>query len=371
MLSGNRNFEGRIHRQVRANYIGSPPLVVAYALAGRVTIDFTQEPVAHRPSGEPVMLAELWPSAEEVERLVGPAMRTELFRETYAASAADGPWEALEAPSGDRFAWDPASTYLVEPPFFSPDRLNAPPRTADIRGARVLGAFGDSVTTDHISPGGEIPPDSPAGRYLTEQGVARADYNTYVGRRGNPDVMTRATFANLRIKNLLVPGREGWFTRLWPDGHDATIYEAAETYRHARTPMIVLAGREYGTGSSRDWAAKGTALLGIGAVIAESYERIHRANLVGMGVLPLLFAEGEGWRQLGLTGAEAFDLTGIEAGIWTGAPIEVLAGGAGDEVRFRVTADLLTDSERHLLVDGGILPTVLRAALSTSSHEPA
>ena len=354
-LSGNRNFEGRIHRLVQANYIGSPPLVVAYALAGRIDLDLESEPLGQDRDGKPVFLRDLWPAPEAIAALERAAYAEGLFASVYGEATSGALWERLAAPRGARFSWDAASSYLLPPPFFTADPTTGADR---IEGARVLGAYGDSVTTDHISPGGEIPPDSPAGQYLQAQGIAPRDFNSYVGRRGNFEVMTRATFANLRIKNLLVPDREGWFTRD-AQGEIGTVYDVARAYRAAGTPMIVLGGRDYGTGSSRDWAAKGTALLGVRAVIAESFERIHRANLVGMGVVPLLFAPGEGWRQLGLSGRERFTLEDLRAGIAGGAPITVTAEGAGAPVRFTVTAAVLTESERRILGAGGMLPGML------------
>lgn len=360
VLSGNRNFEGRIHRQVRANYIMSPPLVVAFALAGRIDIDFERDPIGHRADGSPVMLAELWPRQDDIERLAGQALQSSLFREVYGDTASDRLWNELEAPTGVRFDWDPKSTYLVAPPFF--DLAAAASGVADrLDGARVLGAFGDSLTTDHVSPGGEIPADSAAGRYLIDLGLAPAAFNSYVARRCNHHVMARATFANLRIKNLLVPGREGGVTRLLPDDTTVTIHDAAMTYATRNVPAIVLGGKEYGTGSSRDWAAKGPVLLGVRAVVAESYERIHRANLIGMGIVPLRFQPVEGWRQLGLTGSETFTIEGLADGVAHDAPITVTAHDGERTVRFAVTADLSNESERICLQGGGILASVLRS----------
>lgn len=359
VLSGNRNFEGRIHRQVRANYIMSPPLVVAYALAGRIDIDPTREPLTRRPDGTPVMLADLWPAAAEIDAVMPRALDPALFAEVYGGGESAGVlWDELAVPTGERYAWDPASTYLVKPPFF-----DAPPKPlADrISGARVLGLFGDSLTTDHISPGGEIPPDSPAGQYLQAKGIAPRDFNTYVARRCNHHVMVRATFANLRIKNLLLPDREGWHTIHHDSGEPTSFHEAAVCYAAAGTPVIVLAGREYGTGSSRDWAAKGSALLGLRAVIAESYERIHRANLVGMGVVPLAFAPGEGWASLGLDGRETYTIENLRDGVRSGAPIRVTAEAAdGRRIVFTVTAQVSTESERRQLEAGGLLAQMVR-----------
>ncbi|CAK7260559.1 MULTISPECIES: aconitate hydratase AcnA [unclassified Shinella] len=364
VLSGNRNFEGRIHKLIRANYIGAPPLVVLYALAGRVDIDFDREPVGLSADGNPVHARDLWPTPEEIEALLPQARDRDLFSAVYGREAAGAAaWEALEAPAGALFPWDRSSHYLVEPPFFEGAAGRDP--VADLAQglskARVLAAFGDSLTTDHISPSGEIPLDTPAGRYLADAGIAQKDFNTYVGRRGNFEVMTRATFANIRIKNALLPDVEGGFTRHFPDGETVTIFDAARRYRTEGTAAIILGGKEYGTGSSRDWAAKGTALLGIRAVIAESYERIHRANLVGMGVLPLAFRAGEGWRQLGLTGGELFSFAGIEEAVRTGAPVRVTAEGEGGTVEFEAVPQLLTEAERALIASGGILMHVLDA----------
>ncbi|NVO14969.1 MAG: aconitate hydratase AcnA [Rhodoplanes sp.] len=357
VLSGNRNFEGRIHRLVRANYIMSPPLVVAYALAGRIDRDLSREPVGHDGDGAPVMLADLWPSADEIAAVMPHALDSALFAEVYGHASADPLWDGLAAPTGERYLWDAASTYLVKPPFFD----DTPAPLADrIDGARVLGLFGDSLTTDHISPGGEIPADSPAGLYLQGQGIAPRDFNTYVARRCNHHVMARATFANLRIKNRLLPDREGWFTIHHPSGETVTFHEAARRYLDAGTPTIVLAGREYGTGSSRDWAAKGSALLGLRAVIAESYERIHRANLIGMGIVPLAFRDGEGWAKLGLTGRETCTIENLRAGVRTSAPITVTTRDGDRTITFAVTAQVFTESERRQIEGGGILAMMVR-----------
>ena len=352
-LSGNRNFEGRIHRQVRANYIMSPPLVVAFALAGRIDIDLESEPLAITQDGAPVRLADLWPSEAEVAALV--------LRAEEAKSEAEGPtagsrlWEKLDAPRGPLFRWNPASTYLLPSPFFDLARAASDEGVADrIDGARVLGAYGDSLTTDHISPGGEIPLDSSAGRYLTGLGIEKPAFNTYVARRCNHEVMARATFANLRIKNLLVPEQEGGVTRLLPEGEIVDVYDAAGAYRERGVPVVVLGGKEYGTGSSRDWAAKGSVLLGVRAVLAESFERIHRSNLVSLGILPLRFHPGEGWRQLGLTGRETFAIEGIRRAIAEGAPVTVRAG----DIAFEADLDVSTRSERTLLSRGGLLMEV-------------
>ena len=359
-LSGNRNFEGRIHRQIRANYIMSPPLVVAFALAGRIDIDLEREPLGTGLDGRPVRLADLWPQPGEIAALIGRAGEPRLFKDVYAGSPSSAMWDDLEAPTGTLFPWDPHSTYLLEPPFLAlaqeRARTGLPSRIA---GARVLGLYGDSLTTDHISPSGEIPLDSQAGQYLIGLGVRQSAFNTYVGRRCNHEVMARATFANLRIKNLLTPGREGGWTRLLPEGDIVSVYEAASTYQSRGIPAIVLGGKDYGMGSSRDWAAKGSALLGVRAVIAESYERIHRSNLIGMGVVPLRFAAGEGWRQLGLDGAEEFTIEGLADAVDGMAPATVVARGARGSKTFPVSADVSTRSERTCLRSGGLMAEVL------------
>ncbi len=364
VLSGNRNFEGRVNPLVRANYLASPPLVVAYALAGNLNLDLTRDPLGTDPNGEHVYLRDLWPSAEEVEEAVRRHVRPEPFRRIYAdIESGDEPWRCLEAPGGQLYPWREESTYIKEPPFFQ-DLERDPKPLEDIRGARVLALLGDSVTTDHISPAGTIPEDSPAGRYLMEQGVPPAEFNSYGARRGNHEVMVRGTFANIRIRNRLVPGVEGGWTRHLPDGERMSIYEAAERYRQEGVPLVVIAGREYGTGSSRDWAAKGPRLLGVRAVIARSFERIHRANLVGMGVLPLEFLPGEGAEELGLTGEELYHVRGLAA-LRPGAELEVEAEAPGGAARrFRVRARIDTAHELELFRHGGILPYVLRQALA-------
>ncbi|MDQ2067930.1 aconitate hydratase AcnA [Xinfangfangia sp. CPCC 101601] len=352
-LSGNRNFEGRIHRQIRANYIMSPPLVIAFALAGRIDIDLETEPLGLNAKGQPVMLADLWPADDTVAALVAAAAKPQPSPNPVQTVGSQL-WQSLQAPVGPRFAWDASSSYLLPSPFFD-KAAGAGDRSDEIAGARVLGAYGDSLTTDHISPGGEIPMDSAAGLYLQSLGIERQAFNTYVARRCNHEVMARATFANLRIKNLLVPEVEGGVTRLLPEMEMMTVHAAAEVYRHRGLPLVVLGGKEYGTGSSRDWAAKGSVLLGVQAVIAESFERIHRSNLVSLGILPLRFQPGEGWRQLGLTGQEPITITGIRNAIARGAPLQVQAG----EVAFTVTLDASTESERQLLSNGGLLRAVL------------
>ncbi len=360
VLSGNRNFEARIHQSVRANFLASPILVVALALAGRMDIDLQAEPLGIDPNGRPVFLKDIWPSAEEIQRLAARHLRKDFFERQYARIFdGDEFWESLAVGESTTFAWEPASTYIKKPPFFEDFSLEpAPPE--DIRDARVLMVLGDSITTDHISPAGAIPADYPAGRYLREKGVEPAQFNSYGARRGNHEVMMRGTFGNIRIKNALVAPTEGSFTRRFPQGEQMPVYEAAMAYRAAGTPLIVLAGKEYGSGSSRDWAAKGTRLLGVRAVLAESYERIHRSNLVGMGVLPLVFTEGQSWRSLGLDGSESFSIAGI-AGIGPRQTVMVRVVRAdGGSVEFKALARLDTPVEADYFHHGGILPYVLR-----------
>jgi aconitate hydratase len=357
VLSGNRNFEARIHPEVKANYLASPPLVVAYALAGRMDLDLTREPLGQDEDGNDVFLTDVWPSPDEVQETIASALQQEMFTRTYAdVFTGDERWRELDTPEGELFAWEPESTYVRLPPYF--DGMSPEPGTVDdFTGARCLVMLGDSVTTDHISPAGAIKPDSPAGRYLTEHGVERKDFNSYGSRRGNHEIMVRGTFANVRLRNLLVPGSEGTWTVHLPDGEEATIFDAAERYRSEGVPLIVLAGKEYGSGSSRDWAAKGPKLLGVRAVIAESYERIHRSNLVGMGVLPLQYMPGENVESLGLTGHEEFSITGVE----NGEADEVTVRADDKEFHARLRAD--TPRERDYLRHGGVLPFALRALL--------
>ncbi len=362
VLSGNRNFEARVHPLVRANYLMSPVLVVAFALFGRVNGDIMTEPLGIGDDGEPVFLRDIWPSPAEIQATIADAVGPELYRHEYGhVFDGDAEWQALDAPSGSRFAWDTASTYVQEPPFFT-DLSPDPAPLRDIAGARVLALLGDSVTTDHISPAGAIPKDGPAARYLREHGVEQPDWNTFGARRGNHEVMMRGTFGNVRIKNRLVPDKEGNWTVHFPSGEVTSIYDAAMRYAADATPLVLLVGKEYGTGSSRDWAAKGTALLGVRAVIAESYERIHRSNLVGMGVLPLAFPAGESAASLGLTGQETFAIRGIAAGLQPGGTVEVTAtppsGGAA--ITFPATVRLNSPVEVEYLEHGGILQRVLR-----------
>ncbi|SNB64103.1 aconitate hydratase AcnA [Thermoflexus hugenholtzii] len=368
VLSGNRNFEARIHPLVRANYLASPMLVVAYALAGRIDIDFEREPIGFDPNGQPVFLRDIWPSPEEIQGVIRESLDPEMFRARYArVFEGDERWRSLPVPEGDLYEWDPDSTYIQEPPFFREFSLEPPP-LQDIRGARVLAVLGDTVTTDHISPAGSIPVNSPAGQYLIARGVPPADFNTYGARRGNHEVMIRGTFANIRLKNMLVPGTEGGYTVYHPTGERMTIYEAAMRYQEVGIPLIILAGKEYGSGSSRDWAAKGTALLGVKAVLAESFERIHRSNLVGMGVLPLQFRPGENRESLGLTGFEIYDIEGIAQGLRPRQEVIVRARRAdGTEIAFPAIARLDTPVEVEYYRHGGILPAVLRRILQEAS----
>jgi aconitate hydratase len=362
VLSGNRNFEGRIHPLARAAYLASPPLVVAFALAGRVDIDLTREPLGIGRDGRPVYLADIWPSAEEVRAAIAGSIDAELFRQTYAVVfEGDDRWRMLPIPSGDRYAWDPTSTYIAKPPFF--DGLAAEPGPIDdIVDARALAVLGDSVTTDHISPAGSISPRSPAGRWLQERGVAPLDFNSYGARRGHHDVLVRGTFGSIRLRNALADGKEGPYTVHLPDGEPMFIFDAAERYRAEDVPLLILAGREYGSGSSRDWAAKGPLLLGVRAVIAETYERIHRSNLVGMGILPLQFQPGENAASLGLTGRETFSIRGLAAGLAPQARLAVSArdDATGAERTFTVAARLDGPIEVEYYRQGGILPAVLR-----------
>ncbi|MDO8484477.1 MAG: aconitate hydratase [Candidatus Limnocylindrales bacterium] len=366
VLSGNRNFEGRIHPLARASYLASPPLVVAFALAGRVDIDLTREPLGVGSDGSPVFLVDIWPEPEEIRAVIGSSIDPELFRRTYATVfEGDERWRALPIPSGDRYDWDPASTYIAKPPFFDGLTLTPPP-VRDIVGARVLAVLGDSVTTDHISPAGSIAPWSPAGQWLQEHGVGPLEFNSYGARRGHHEVLVRGTFGSIRLRNRLVEGKEGPYTIHLPDGEEQFIYDAAMRYQADGVSLAILAGREYGTGSSRDWAAKGTALLGVRFVLAESYERIHRSNLVGMGILPLQFRPGETAAALGLTGREVYDVSGLQGGLTPHQAVVVsafrdpAAGGDGSTRRFQAIARLDGPIDVEYYRSGGILPTVLR-----------
>lgn len=364
VLSGNRNFEGRIHPEVRMNYLASPPLVVAYALAGTMDIDIMTEPLGYGGNGEPITLKDLWPTTSEINKVIDQVLGREQFTSSYSTLLdGDEQWGLLEAGTGLRFDWQPNSTYVQKPPFFDAVTTDVPQLT-DVRGARVLALLGNSITTDHISPAGSISPSGPAGKYLIEKGVQPKDFNSFGARRGNHEVMWRGTFANVRLRNTLVPGTEGGFTRYLPTGEQLSIFEAAEKYRQADIPLVILAGKEYGSGSSRDWAAKGTMLLGVRAVIAESYERIHLSNLVGMGVLPLQFEDGASVESLGLSGEETFAIIGIASIFDSGDDeLQVLADGRKLPVRPRIE----TPSEREHFRHGGVLPFVLRELAAKSS----
>jgi aconitate hydratase len=363
VLSGNRNFEGRIHPLVRANYLASPPLVVAYALAGRMDLDLTTEPLGNDKSGKPVFLSDIWPTPQEIESTVRASVSTSMYTKQYSeVYEGDAHWKGMRVPQGDLYQWDPKSTYIKLPPYFD-NMPKTPPPLADVHAARVLAVLGDSVTTDHISPAGSIPVDSPAGKYLVANGVKPHEFNSYGARRGNHEVMVRGTFANIRLRNQLAPGTEGGWTLYLPGGEKMTIYDAAVKYREAGVPLVVIAGKEYGSGSSRDWAAKGTRLLGVKAVIVESYERIHRSNLIGMGVMPLEFKPGETRESLGLTGHEIFDIEGI-ASLAPGKPITVRAKSEdGKTKQFSVIARVDTPEEVSYYHHGGILQYVLRQML--------
>ncbi|HTD30566.1 MAG TPA: aconitase family protein [Steroidobacteraceae bacterium] len=359
VLSGNRNFEGRVHPETRMNFLASPPLVVAYALAGTLDIDLTSEPLGTGKDGKPVRLADIWPSDTEVQELLLRSINSQMFRDSYASVfKGDEHWASIQVPAGQRYAWDAKSTYVKHPPYFAGMTMTPAP-LADVRGARVLALLGDSVTTDHISPAGNIARSSPAARYLIEQGVEPKDFNSYGARRGNHEVMMRGTFANIRLRNLLVPGVEGGVTVHLPDNVQASIYDAAMRYQQEGTPLVVLAGREYGTGSSRDWAAKGTMLLGVRAVIAESFERIHRSNLIGMGVAPLQFLPGQNAASLGLTGRETYDITGLDRGDAREVTVSAMPE-SGKPVRFSARLRIDTPKEREYYRHGGILQYVLR-----------
>lgn len=365
VLSGNRNFEGRIHAQVKANYLASPQLVIAYALAGTVDIDLTKEPIGYDQDNKPVYLADIWPTSQEIQDTMVKAVRPELFRKRYEnVFTANERWNQINSPEGVLYAWDDDSTYIQEPPFFINLSEQAEP-IKEIKGAKTLALLGDSVTTDHISPAGSFKPESPAGLYLQNKGVVREDFNSYGSRRGNHEVMMRGTFANIRIRNLMAPGTEGGVTTYLPTNEVMSIYDASMKYQEAGVPLVVFAGKEYGTGSSRDWAAKGTDLLGVEVVIAESFERIHRSNLVGMGVLPLQFADGQNWQSLGITGKESFDVLGLSNDINPGQQIKVRAtreDGTSFEFDCIARLDSVVDIEYYR--NGGILQTVLRQLAS-------
>jgi aconitate hydratase len=361
VLSGNRNFEGRVNPHVRANYLASPPLVVAYALAGNINVNLTTDPLGQDKNDQPVYLKDIWPTQEEVAAVVGKHVTSKQFKQSYAdVFGGDEHWKGLQVPTGDLYKWDPASTYIKEPPFFA-DITMQPAPVADVQKARVLALLGDSVTTDHISPAGSFNKSSDAGKYLISLGVQPKDFNGFGARRGNHEVMVRGTFANIRLKNQLVPGVEGPVTIHIPSGKQTSIYEASMQYQADGVPLIVIAGKEYGTGSSRDWAAKGPKLLGVRAVIAESFERIHRSNLVGMGILPLQFTNGESAKGLALTGRETFEITGLGA-LTSGQKVTVRAtDDAGKTREFTALCRIDTPNEVEYFRHGGILPYVLRS----------
>ena len=365
VLSGNRNFEGRIHQDVRANYLASPPLVVAYALAGNMDVDLLNDALGHDADGNPVTLADLWPSNAEIRDIVGDAVDATMFREKYAdVYSGNTTWNDLPVADSERYPW-PESSYVRKPTFFD----DMPPQADAVRGieaARCLVMVGDSVTTDHISPAGAIAPDSPAGQYLQERGIDVDDFNSYGSRRGNHEVMMRGTFANIRLRNQLAPGTEGSWTTCFLNDEQMSIYDAAEHYREQRVPLLVIAGKEYGTGSSRDWAAKGPSLLGVRAVIAESFERIHRSNLVGMGILPLQFADGESAQTLNLTGREAFSIGAVEPG-QKHVAVRV-RNAAGEDREFQALIRIDTPNEFSYYRHGGILHYVLRKLAGTADE---
>src|SRR3989442_4059140 len=363
VLSGNRNFEGRINPLARANYLASPPLVVAYALAGTVDFDPVKDPLGTDPQGKPVMLTDVWPSPAEIAEAMR-SVTAERFREEYAnVFEGDEHWRGMPVPAGDLYAWDAKSTYIKPPPFFE-GMGREPGAVSEVRGARVLALLGDSITTDHISPAGSIPADTPAGRYLIAQGVQPKDFNSYGARRGNHEVMVRGTFANIRLRNQLVPGVEGGWTLHQPSGERMTIYDASVRYREEAVPLVVIAGKEYGAGSSRDWAAKCTLLLGLPAVLAESFERIHRSNLVGMGVMPLEFLPGESAKSLGLTGHETYDIDGLAHDLKPGKRVQVRATAPNGRAKeFTTVARVDTPDDVEYYRHGGLLPYVLRRLL--------
>jgi aconitate hydratase len=365
VLSGNRNFEGRVHPEVKMNFLASPPLVVAYALAGNLDVDLTTEPLGTGGDGKPVYLKEIWPSAAEVQEVIARSVDAAMFKKSYSGVyAGDQNWNAINIPEGKIYEWDEQSTYVKNPPYFDGMTMK-PNAVSDIRNARVLALLGDSVTTDHISPAGNISKSSPAAKYLMSLGVQPFDFNSYGARRGNHEVMMRGTFANIRLRNQLAPGTEGGVTIHVPSGEQMSIYDAAMRYKQEGTPLIVLAGKEYGTGSSRDWAAKGTMLLGVRAVIAESFERIHRSNLIGMGVLPLMFKEGQNAATLCLTGKESFEIIGLNAGAAKMVTVVATADN-GSQTKFEVRVRIDTPKEREYFQHGGILHYVLRQLAASS-----
>jgi aconitate hydratase len=365
VLSGNRNFEGRVHPEVKMNFLASPPLVVAYALAGTLNLDLTTEALGTGSDGKPVYLKDIWPSAAEVQEFIGKSVDSAMFRKSYASVfTGDANWNAIRLPSGKIYAWDDKSTYVKNPPYFVGMTMK-PNAVADVRNARILALLGDSVTTDHISPAGDISKSSPAAKYLVSLGVQPTDFNSYGARRGNHEVMMRGTFANIRLRNQLAPGTEGGVTVHVPSGEQMSIFDAAMRYKQEGTPLIVIAGKEYGTGSSRDWAAKGTMLLGAKAVIAESFERIHRSNLIGMGVLPLQFKEGQNAQSLGLTGKESYEIIGLNGGAAKVVTV-VATPASGAPIKFEVRVRIDTPKEREYYQHGGILHYVLRQLVESA-----
>jgi aconitate hydratase len=369
VLSGNRNFEGRVHPEIKMNFLASPPLVVAYALAGSLTLDITTEPLGNDKDGKPVYLKDIWPEPKDVAAAVGASVNSDMFKKGYAnVFKGDANWGAIKTPEGKIYAWDGKSTYVKNPPYFDGMTMT-PAAVGDIKGARALAVLGDSVTTDHISPAGNISKSSPAAKYLLAQGVQAVDFNSYGSRRGNHEVMMRGTFANIRLRNLLAPGTEGGLTVHIPSGEQMSIFDASVKYKTAGTPLLILAGKEYGTGSSRDWAAKGTMLLGVRAVIAESFERIHRSNLIGMGVLPLQFHAGQNAQSLGLKGTETFEIVGLNGG--AAKVLKVIAtSDEGTHSEFEVRLRIDTPKELEYYQHGGILQYVLRQ-LATSGKAAA
>jgi aconitate hydratase len=365
VLSGNRNFEGRVHPEIKMNFLASPPLVVAYALAGSLNIDITTEPLGTGKDGKPVYLKDIWPGAKDVAAAVASSVDSAMFKKGYAnVFLGDANWAAIKTPAGKIYSWDGKSTYVKNPPYFDGMTMTPAPMT-DIKGARALAVLGDSVTTDHISPAGNIAKSSPAAKYLMAQGVQAVDFNSYGARRGNHEVMMRGTFANIRLRNQLLPGTEGGVTLHIPSGEQMSIFDASVKYKAAHTPLVILAGKEYGTGSSRDWAAKGTMLLGVKAVIAESFERIHRSNLIGMGVLPLQFKEGQNTQTLGLTGKESFEIVGLNGG--AAKFVKVIAkSDAGKTTEFEARLRIDTPKELDYYQHGGILQYVLRQLAAPS-----
>jgi aconitate hydratase len=359
VLSGNRNFEGRVHAEVKMNFLASPPLVIAYAIAGTMDIDLTNEPIGRDRAGQPVYLRDIWPSQQEINDTIAGTINSGMFRDSYRnVFDGDARWKAIHVSVSNLYSWDAKSTYIQNPPYFTGMKKHADMQITPIRGARVLAKLGDSITTDHISPAGSIKRDSPAGKYLIANGVQPADFNSYGSRRGNHEVMMRGTFANIRLRNQLAPGTEGGWTRHQPSGEQMTIYDTAMRYQQEGVPLLIIAGKEYGTGSSRDWAAKGTVLLGVRAVLTESFERIHRSNLVGMGVLPLNFKPGENAENLGLNGMELYDIDGLQPGARAVTVIATPSGGSS--IRFQADVRVDTPKEWEYYLNGGILHYVLR-----------